>query len=63
RSQCVAVGDWLNDLDLLAAAGTSVAMANAHPDVKAVADHTTAGNMADGVAVVLEAIVAGQRLK
>src|SRR5690606_18791254 len=39
---------------LLTWAGTSYAVANAHPGVLAAADHVTAANDDDGVAVVLE---------
>ena len=50
----MAFGDFLNDLPMLAWAGRSVAVANAHPDVIAEADEVTASNDEDGVAVVLE---------
>jgi hydroxymethylpyrimidine pyrophosphatase-like HAD family hydrolase len=39
---------------MLAWAGRSVAVANAHPEVIAEADEVTASNDEDGVAVVLE---------
>lgn len=50
----VAFGDFLNDLPMLAWAGRSIAVANAHPDVIAEADEVTASNDEDGVALVLE---------
>ena len=50
----VAFGDMPNDLPMLAWAGRSVAMGNAHPDVLAAADEVTATNDDDGVARVLE---------
>jgi Cof subfamily protein (haloacid dehalogenase superfamily) len=50
----IAFGDFLNDLPMLAWAGHSVAVANAHPDVIAEADEVTASNDEDGVAVLLE---------
>ncbi len=56
----VAFGDMPNDLPMLTWAGTSYAVANAHPDVVAAASHTCPSNDEDGVASVLEAIVAGQ---
>ncbi len=56
--QVVAVGDMPNDLDMLRWAGTSYAVANAHPTVLAATTHRTAGNEADGVALVVEAILA-----
>lgn len=60
RSQCLAVGDYLNDLDLLEAAGLAVAMENAHPVVKKAAARWTASNQEDGVAQLLEDLVAGR---
>ena len=50
----LAFGDMPNDLDMLRWAGHAVAMANAHPDVVAIADETTTSNAEDGVARVLE---------
>ncbi|RJQ77391.1 HAD family hydrolase [Pseudonocardiaceae bacterium YIM PH 21723] len=50
----VAFGDMPNDIAMLGWAGHGVAMANAHPDVLAVADEVTAPNSEDGVALVLE---------
>ena len=50
----IAFGDYPNDVPMLAWAGRAVAVANAHPDVVAVADETTASNDEDGVALVLE---------
>jgi Cof subfamily protein (haloacid dehalogenase superfamily) len=46
----MAFGDMPNDLPMLAWAGVGVAVANAHPDVLAVADDVTASNDDDGVA-------------
>jgi len=50
----VAFGDMPNDLPMLAWAGHSVAVANAHPEVLALVDEVTASNDDDGVALVLE---------
>lgn len=58
--QSLAVGDYLNDVEMLQTAGLGVAMANAHPDLKAVARAQTLSNMDDGVAVLLEALVEGR---
>lgn len=52
--QVLAFGDMPNDLPMLAWAGVSYAVANAHPRVLAVVSHHTCSNDADGVAVVLE---------
>ncbi|AIQ58028.1 Cof-type HAD-IIB family hydrolase [Paenibacillus borealis] len=49
----VVFGDHLNDLGLFAAAGTGVAVENAHEDLKAVAHRITASNNENGVAVFL----------
>ncbi|EON25780.1 MULTISPECIES: HAD family hydrolase [Nocardioides] len=51
--EVVAFGDMPNDLPLLEWAGTSYAMANAHPDVLALAEHVAPPNDEDGVAAVL----------
>jgi len=59
-SEVVAFGDMPNDIDMLRWAGRGVAVANAHPDVLAVADEITAGIEQDGVAVVLESLVAAR---
>lgn len=49
----VVFGDHLNDLGLFAAAGTSVAVENAHEDLKAVAHRITGSNNENGVAMFL----------
>ncbi|MFG2308912.1 HAD family hydrolase [Streptomyces sp. NPDC048566] len=54
----IAFGDMPNDIPMFAWAARGVAMANAHDDLKAVADEVTAGNEEDGIAVVLEALLA-----
>jgi Cof subfamily protein (haloacid dehalogenase superfamily) len=56
--QVVAFGDYPNDIPMLQWAGHGVAMGNAHPDVIAIADEVTATNDEDGVALVLERLVA-----
>jgi hydroxymethylpyrimidine pyrophosphatase-like HAD family hydrolase len=55
--QVLALGDMPNDLPMLAWAGTSYAMANAHPTVREAADHLAASNDDDGVAQVIEALL------
>ena len=49
----IAFGDSLNDLPMLAAAGCSVAVANAWPEVKEVCARTCLSNQEDGVAKYL----------
>jgi len=58
-SEVIAFGDMPNDLPMLAWAGRSVAVANAHPDILAAVDEVTATNEDDGVAVVLERLIEG----
>jgi Cof subfamily protein (haloacid dehalogenase superfamily) len=57
-SEVVAVGDMPNDLAMLQWAGTAVAVANADEKVLAAADEVTAANVEDGVALLLERILA-----
>jgi len=49
-SEVLAFGDMPNDIPLLAWAGHGVAMGNAHPAVRAMADEVTRTNDEDGVA-------------
>jgi Cof subfamily protein (haloacid dehalogenase superfamily) len=56
-AEVVALGDMPNDLPMLAWAGTSYAMANAHPSVRAAAGHVAPSNDDDGVAQVIEALL------
>ncbi|ATL29016.1 HMP-PP hydrolase (pyridoxal phosphatase) Cof [Streptomyces formicae] len=59
--EVVAFGDMPNDIEMLTWAGTSYAMGNAHPDVVAAASGRTVANNEDGVAVVIEQILADRR--
>jgi hydroxymethylpyrimidine pyrophosphatase-like HAD family hydrolase len=54
RADVIAFGDMPNDLPLLAWAGTSCAVANAHPVILAAASHVIGSNDEDGVARYLE---------
>ena len=54
HDEVVAFGDMPNDLAMLEWAGTSYAMANAHPSVLELADRHAPANEDDGVAAVLE---------
>nr|WP_234308272.1 MULTISPECIES: Cof-type HAD-IIB family hydrolase [unclassified Streptomyces] len=56
--EVVAFGDMPNDVEMLSWAGTSYAMGNAHPDVITAASGRTVANNEDGVAVVIERILA-----
>lgn len=59
-AQVAAFGDMPNDLELIRWAGLGVAVENADPRLKAVADLVTASNDEDGVAQVIEEILAGK---
>ena len=50
RENTIAFGDALNDMAMIKAAGTGVAMANACEEIKAAADFITLSNDEDGVA-------------
>jgi hypothetical protein len=56
-ARTIAFGDMPNDVPMFRWAGHGVAMANAHPDLKAVADEITLSNDEDGIAVVLERLL------
>jgi hypothetical protein len=57
--EVLAVGDYYNDLPLLSWATRTAAPANALPEVLALADRVVASNEEDGVAQLLEELVAG----
>ena len=52
-AQCMAFGDYLNDIEMLRACAESYAMGNAHAQVKAACRHTAPTNDEDGVVRVL----------
>ena len=54
--ECMAFGDYLNDLELLQAVGEPYAMANAHEALKKVAKHICPSNDEDGVCRTLRAV-------
>ncbi|GGX62438.1 HAD family hydrolase [Streptomyces minutiscleroticus] len=56
-SGTIAFGDMPNDIPMFAWAARGVAMANAHPELKATADEVTLSNEEDGIAVVLERLL------
>ncbi|MEG3629852.1 HAD family hydrolase [Streptomyces poriticola] len=53
----IAFGDMPNDIPMFAWASHGVAMANAHAELRAVADEVTSSNDEDGIAVVLERLL------
>lgn len=56
-SEAIAVGDSMNDVEILQAAGFSAAMGNACPEAKAVADMITNDCDHDGVARVIDEVL------
>lgn len=55
----VAIGDYTNDLELLAEADVAVAVANALPEVKAVADHIVCSNDEHALAYLIHNVIPG----
>ena len=56
-TEVVAFGDMPNDIPMLMWAGRGVAVANAHPDVIAIADDTCESNEDDGPAQAIERLL------
>lgn len=56
--ETIAFGDMPNDVPMFGWAAHGVAMADAHPELRTVADEITESNNADGIAVVLERLLA-----
>ncbi|WIM68452.1 HAD family hydrolase [Corynebacterium breve] len=48
QEDTAAIGDYLNDFEMLQQAGLAVAMENAHPDLKAIADEVAESNIEHG---------------
>ncbi|MFJ4920569.1 HAD family hydrolase [Streptomyces sp. NPDC088725] len=59
KADTIAFGDMPNDIPMFGWARHGVAMANAHEELKAVADEITASHDDDGIAVVLEKLLQG----
>ncbi|MEI3865838.1 HAD family hydrolase [Microbacterium sp. CCNWLW134] len=57
-AEVIAFGDMPNDIPMLSWAGTSYAMAGAHPSVREIADRTAPASAEEGVAQVLEHLLA-----
>jgi hypothetical protein len=56
-AQTLAIGDGVNDVSMLRAAGLGIAMGNAAPEVQQAADAVTAANDEDGCALAIERYV------
>jgi Cof subfamily protein (haloacid dehalogenase superfamily) len=57
--EIIAVGDDMNDLHMLKHSGLGLAMGNARPALKSVADRIIGANTEDGLAVFLEELLSG----
>lgn len=57
REEVIACGDGANDLSMVTYAGLGVAMGNAIPEVKEVANYITTSNNEDGIAKVIEKFI------
>ena len=57
QNNCIAMGDSANDTDMLMAAGISVAMGNAIPEIKAICTYISSDAKDGGVADALEKFI------
>lgn len=57
RENAICCGDGFNDISMIKYAGVGVAMGNAKPEVKAVADYITASNDEDGIVEVIRKFI------
>ncbi|MFC8368876.1 HAD family hydrolase [Streptomyces sp. NPDC057239] len=57
-AETIAFGDMPNDIPMFAWSAHGVAMANAHEELKAVANEVTTSNEEDGIAAVVERLLA-----
>ena len=57
QSELIACGDGLNDISMLQYAGLGVAMKNAYPEVKEIADYIAPSNDENGVAQVIKKFI------
>ncbi len=53
----IAIGDYYNDLELLQEADVAVAVANALPQIQAVADHVICSNDEDALAYLIDTLI------
>lgn len=56
----VAIGDEINDVEMIRGAGLGIAMGNAVPAVKAVADRVTGDHDSDGLGQAIDHVLAGR---
>ncbi len=60
--EMIAIGDQMNDIDMIKEAGLGVAMGNAHEEIKAVADFVTNCNESSGVAVAINRFIFNEEI-
>lgn len=60
RKNVISLGDNLNDIELIQAAGTGIAVDNAHPELKQVADYCCCSNNDHAIAEVIKWIEEGK---
>lgn len=58
--ETIAIGDELNDLSMVKAAGLGVAVANGNPELIKIADYVTKSHDEDGVAEVIDKVLNGE---
>ncbi len=59
--RCICMGDSANDADMLAAAGISVAMGDAIPEIKQMCDHVSADAEDAGVGKAIRELIPGMK--
>lgn len=57
KEEVMAIGDSLNDIDMIKYAGLGIAIGNARSEVKMEADYITSTNNEDGVALAIEEFI------
>ncbi|MCA9289911.1 MAG: HAD hydrolase family protein, partial [Phycisphaerales bacterium] len=59
-ARIAAIGDEINDVEMIRHAGLGIAMANAAAPIRAMAARVTASHVEDGVALAVERILTGE---
>lgn len=62
KERCIAMGDSANDTDMLLAAGISVAMGNAIPEIKEICDYVSCDAKDGGVAKALQKFILNEKV-
>lgn len=56
-TECAAIGDWLNDFEMLQWVGRSACVANAHPEIQAICPEIYPDHDSGGVSLFLQAVL------